>query len=176
VPTNRRRYARVRAQPIRERGPWADFCVIFLEFGPDGFGIFPDLESLKLYWEEYGEEITAEEIAKRPGTRPAPWWFWTHGKSRPIVNPFPAEEERGMREDHTIDGVLHYVIYRGRRGEHETRFAGNPAGLHSEYNMTPWQEEETAYLDRLGLLTPAERLALSLDAPAPPRGPHARRR
>ncbi|MFI5461692.1 MAG: hypothetical protein ACHRXM_40420 [Isosphaerales bacterium] len=74
--------------------------------------------------------------------------MFTYKKERPIVHPIPAETERHIRREYTYFGRLGLPsnIYHGH---------GAPPG-----ELVPWLEESADYLDRLGLLLPAEREAL----------------
>src|SRR5262249_24348055 len=135
---------------------WADFCIMFMDIDGPMSDWHGDIDLAREYWEAYGEELTAEHAEEHPGTRPAPWWYFTHGESRPIVNPLPAEEESRLRREHTFNGVLHTSIRHGRRGNEDVRMHHDD-GIGG---MVPWQEHETDYLDRLDMLTDEERQTL----------------
>jgi hypothetical protein len=179
VSTNRRRYSRTRSAGSFERNDWNDYVIEFMSFGVCSLGDFKDIEGAAEYWEAHGEAITEEYIAQYPGHRPAAWWHFTHRKSRPIVNPLPAEEEGRWRQEYTHAGVLHSAILHGHCNGVEAR---HTAGTCRDERcvMVPWQEDQAGYLDRMGLLTDDERRVLEL-APAihpasRPRGPHKPRR
>lgn len=104
-----------------------------LETGHPFFGGFKTREDFDATWQAVGDELVAEWIEKHPGRRPFGWWL-EHGIERPIVQtgPDPAVWRRNARF-----GFLH------------TRLYGGP-------EMTSWQEGETVYLDRHGLLEDGE--------------------
>jgi hypothetical protein len=108
-----------------------------------------DPEIWREAWEAHGPDLLEEYIAKSPGRRPWPWWVFTHGQERPIVNPVPPAVEAQFRADNVIFGYLHSSIEHGH--------GANGRGL------VPWQEHQTDYLERHGLLTVAELEALEAD-------------
>jgi hypothetical protein len=100
-------------------------------------------------WEMHGETLLSEYIAESPGRRPWPWWCFTYGQERPIINPVPPDVDAQFRAENTIFGYLHSSIEHG--------YGANGRGL------VPWQEHETDYLERHGLLSDSEVEALEAD-------------
>jgi len=88
---------------------------------------------------DVGDELLAEWIASRPGTRP---WFWWRYSS--------PERRRCISGEHYYDrlGASH-VYPRGYS-------FGIPAFIFSRADADCTYESERDYLDRHGLLTPAE--------------------
>lgn len=87
-------------------------------------------------WGGHGDAITAEWIAKHPGTRPFGWWINVHQQERPLVD--------------------------GERRCVEAKFAHTFGFFHCEagFNRHAAQEPQTVYLRRHGLLTRDELKAL----------------
>ena len=111
--------------------------------------LIEDLTTYEAVWNRSKDELLPEWIAEKPGTRPLPWWLFDHGNERPVINPMQPESEAAARREHTYAGFLHTSILHGygaRKGE-----------------MHPFQEPEEDYLERLGLLSYAEREALESD-------------
>lgn len=131
MPTNRTR----RIQPRRVEVGTSERTRHHLLFGHD-FDIFdgPDLDAdgLAAAWEELHEELLAAHIAEHPGTRPWAWWAFDAPESRRFLGDEP--------EDLSPFGVWY--------------------GMASSWGCA-FYETEADYLDRLGLLTDAERAALN---------------
>ena len=150
--TNRRYLSRRRSgAEVAELTPWQKWALtsscpvsaaLLSGWGAD------DSEIWREAWELHGEDLLVDFIAKYPGCRPWPWWVFTHGQERPIVNHAPPEVEAQFRAENTIFGYLHSSILHGhgRSGE-----------------LVPLQEPEAEYLERLGLLTDSEIAALEAD-------------
>jgi hypothetical protein len=98
----------------------------------------------KKVWSQSRDELLSEWLGQKPGTRPICWWIFDHGKERPVLHPMAPAAEAVVRKQQTYLGILHTSIF------------------HSS-EMVPFQEEESEYLERMGLLTPAERAALEAD-------------
>lgn len=100
---------------------------------------FTTEDDMRVAWELHRDRLLPEFIHKHPGRRPFAWWLFDHGEERPIVVDWPewtdgAVVERMRRETF---GFLHTEIL-GRGGE-------------------TFQEQERAYLSRVGLLTAEEK-------------------
>jgi len=80
----------------------------------------PSIDVLRAAWEEHGAAITAEWIAKEPGTRPFGWWLFVgvpkYGERRTTQWWKPAHEE--YRANHCKYGILD-THYFPRCQEHE---------------------------------------------------------
>jgi hypothetical protein len=131
--------------PIDDINAELRFCLMYGCPGDD-FGrgelSWDEPEPWAEVWEQFGDEVTEEFIAFHPGRRPWPWWVFTHGKERPIVHPLPPESEAAARRHSTFFGHLHSSILHGH---------GTPPGV-----LWSWQEGESEYLSRHGLLGPGE--------------------
>jgi hypothetical protein len=116
-------------------------------------GVITDLaddpESWGEIWSELREELLPEWIAEHPGTRPLAWWVFEHQNERPVLHPMRPDAEATVRKEQTYLGILHTQIAHGY---------GAPDG-----ELWPFQEGETDYLDRMGLLEMAEREALEAE-------------
>ncbi len=148
MPTNRRYRTRQRRDDLAHLDAFGEFALTHGRDMLGGSGFGDGVDQLAEAWELHGERIAAEWVAEHPGSRPWGWWVFTHRKERPIVHPMPAEVEAAARRHHTRFGFLHAGIRHGH---------GAPPG-----ELWPWQEDETAYLERRGLLTAAEKAALDL--------------
>lgn len=105
MPTNRRIRRHDRHETFRGLTDEVRRC---LEHGR-GYLEQPSIDVLREAWQHYGEEITAEWIAKQPGTRPFGWWLFVgvprHGERRTTSWWWPMHEEN--RAAHCLYGILH---------------------------------------------------------------------
>jgi hypothetical protein len=126
---------RVRRRALARNDVLSDKAKVWLETGHDLLWFATDCteEDLPELWERFGEEILADHIAQHPGSRPWGWWRWSAPEAPRLV------ESGGI----TILDVDNYYPW--------------PEDLdpHQQY------ETERDYLERLGLLTDAERAALA---------------
>lgn len=123
-------------------------------FSLAGPGRGVDREAMRKGWDELRADLLPAWIDEHPGTRPYAWWE------------FDAPERRRR-----TDGAVHPFDDRGRNEEIERRtqehpefreqayklFRGMPNCLFTRDDFAAEWESEAAYLDRLGLLTPAEK-------------------
>ncbi|MEX2141609.1 MAG: hypothetical protein WD894_20250 [Pirellulales bacterium] len=108
-----------------------------------------DLDTFKAAWEFHRDRLLAQYIRRQPGRRSFAWWLLDHGIERPVVNRFTDEAE--LRRETDGGGCL-----RGAScpfGFLHTHLYGGP-------DMLAFQEDETDYLRRHGLLTAVEEIAL----------------
>ncbi len=127
-------------------------------FGSERNGTL-DVEAMREAWHELRGELLPKWIAEHPGTRPHGWWR------------FDASERRRR-----IDGPAHPFDNPARdalviQWGHSTRDAyrlwfGKPSSLIGLDDFGAVYETEVEFLERLGLLTNDERLALARDLPA----------
>lgn len=120
-----------------------------------------DEEGQRELWLRLRRPILSEHIRRRPGTRPWAWWKWEAPEMRRTVGLDCADPDH----DDDCDGS------HGCNGEDDGRLPAFedpdlPAHWKKNYFGTPnaydgfRYETEADYLDRLGLLTKAERRAL----------------
>ena len=65
------------------------------DYFDDAFGDGPESRAaMQKAWEEIGQEVTAEHVTERPGTRPWAWWQWTSPEPR---NESETEAQQLMR-------------------------------------------------------------------------------
>lgn len=102
-----------------------------------------DLEAAREGWEELGEDVLANWIAEKPGTRPWGWWLFDAPQRLRVVS--------GV--EHPQSGFASWQPDRPRHF-----WFGRPSPKHAK--CTAKYETETEYLTRLNLLTQSERLAL----------------
>jgi hypothetical protein len=189
MPTNRRR----RRQGRRSE-PLTLAARVFLETGDveaavraeaaaDPFEILLLRRQSAAIWAEHGEEFLADWIDDHPGTRPWGWWAYCSPEPRRRLGGTgtPAHEvlahAPACRFGIPVTWVTPWDVayYTGRaRDVH-----GQPIGTESrpghfrgkaiDSRNPPRYESEAAYLDRLGLLSAAERRALPPDAFEPER-------
>ena len=100
-------------------------------------------------WQRWGEEILADWIASRPGTRPAAWWT------------FVGLPKFGPRQQ----------LRRGPAAVPRGGYWFGAPAWHTAVPVPGQYEDQTAYLMRHGLLTETERQALQgKGGPNGPRG------
>lgn len=107
----------------------------------DGSRHFRTREEFQAAWEQHGEELLRGYIAQNPGHRPFGWWLVTHGQERPL----------------NADGQL----MESRCGAVQIRWGDRFREVFGFLHSDEFQEDETAYLRRNGLLAPAELKALA---------------
>jgi len=97
---------------------------------------------LRRVWERVRDEFLPQYIAEHPGERTFCWWCFDHKRERPIIGAehFP-EFDRSQNEKHGFLDTETYTVVDG--------------------HLTPLQEPKRDYLERLGLLTDAERSAMA---------------
>ncbi len=105
-----------------------------------------DREALREAWAALGDEITAEWVMSHPGTRPQAWWE------------FSAPERRRR----LISGGPLYVDLPTTHPSSKRFWFGIPC-VWSAVRCPVVFETEAAYLDRHGLLSVDERIALGDD-------------
>jgi hypothetical protein len=131
MPTNQRYRRQERRQRYTGLDPELKRTLLY---GTPFFGL-PDLEIVRQAWQEHGEDLLAEWIEERPGSRPFAWWLFEaipkHGERRTLPG-FPEE----YRDNWLTFDILHTDVF--------------PA----------MQESEEEYLDRHGLLSVEERRLL----------------
>jgi hypothetical protein len=112
--------------------------------------MFKSIEDFTEAWNSVREEVLPGFIARNPGSRPFAWWRVDHGLERP---PIPASE---WGEEITAEQM---------NGDRQTNRHWQTFGY--LWNVD-YLEPQGAYLQRHGLLLPAEdtRLAISLAAEA----------
>lgn len=130
------------------------------DYGPDhlraltrGHGFFPDTfpgdEGKKEAWEELRDEIMADWIRTKPGTRPHAWWLYEAPEPRRCLNmPHPFESAGRT----AFLGVQAHALSFGKPRCLVTPNSapGCPDDFAAVY------ESERAFLERLGLLLPGE--------------------
>jgi hypothetical protein len=99
-------------------------------------GPFLGDDELAEAWEDLRDELVAEHIAQEPGTRPWAWWRWEAPEPRRQISAGP-------------EPVLDHGLWFGK----PRCYRGVPPS-----NMF---ESEADFLDRLNLLTSAERASLN---------------
>lgn len=127
-----------------------------LEYGKPFFNFDDPLseDELRSLWQTHRETIMREFIAKKPGHRPWGWWYFDHGKERPVTAPLVDDSEvEAIRNDCRF-GYLHSAII-GKWHPDDFNWCGWPAG----WGMM--QQSEPDYLAEHGLLTKVERRQLS---------------
>lgn len=145
MPTNRTRRLNQRRHDVQKLD--FDCREELLHGGPmfDGGGFQGNVAAFKRAWEIHGERLTAEHIKEHPCTRPFAWWVLTHRHERPIIirdYPGDLKEWESLQRAENMFGYLHTQCY------------GGP-------DFSPFQEEESDYLARHGLLSAAERSELA---------------
>jgi hypothetical protein len=108
-----------------------------LESGRPFFNGFKTEELFRKGWELTRETLLPEFIKKHPGERPFGWWLCDHKKERPVISQTTHDGQIVTREwllDHWHD-------------RHDKKFGF----LHTNI-WPPFQEYETDYLERLGIL------------------------
>lgn len=100
-------------------------------------------ELMQQAWNDLRDDLLPEWIAEKPGTRPWAWWR------------FDAPEGRQR-----VDGKSNQCSGNSDRLSKHYRLRWGQAAFPTSYNAR--YETETAYLDRLDLLTKEEREALDL--------------
>ena len=128
---------------------------------PPGSGIaqrgYPAFESEQLArhcWEDLRDEVLADWIAERPGTRPYAWWKYDAPERRQCLNqvhPFDDPE----REEH-IAQMLERSPNMETQSFYELYY-GTPGSLVAPNDFSCLFETESDYLARLDLLTEYER-------------------
>lgn len=124
-------------------------------------------------WAEYGDEVVADWIAERPGTRPSLWWLFS--APRLPVGTLPQPRKRLGGTGTPAHEVLAYVpsFPFGVPAQWITptdmetwpSLAGNAEPVSAD--DPPLFESQASYLDRLGLLLAGERKRLGADDFAP---------
>jgi hypothetical protein len=150
MPTYSRHRTRGRAADVARLDASQEFILSWADAATLG-AIGPGWESVvSEAWEVHGDDLAEAWIADYPGTRPALWWALTHRRPRAVVNTMSAEAEASARRHHTLFGVLAtpFNVFHGHGAE--------PG------EVLPWLEDSAAYLNRLGLLTEAEKTTLNL--------------
>jgi hypothetical protein len=97
-------------------------------------------------WEKYGEKITNDFIAAKPGRRPYGWWKWGPGRGLQFRY---RNEWTGESLPPPPTGAMYY---------------GAPRLRNQQTDCYMW-ESEASVLDRNGLLTAAERRILHCEEP-----------
>lgn len=123
----------------------------------DHSGDFTDYDAMRAAWEILRGELLPAWIAEHPGSRPFAWWKFDAPERRQrtdnVVHPF---DDR-IRRKHVEDAARMNPSFR------ETAyklFFGRPCCLCVRDDFEAQYESELQYLDRLGLLTDAERKEL----------------
>lgn len=136
---------------IRHRGEWSQQQRQHLLTGRSFFDdTFADDDQMRQAWSEIGEELTAEWIAERPGTRPWGWWkFVAKEPRRCLSGPHPFTN--GARTRFLGDKAKLTRFGLPRMLVCPTSAPGCPDDFACRF------ESERDFLERLGLLTQAER-------------------
>jgi hypothetical protein len=103
---------------------------------------FTDAELADL-WAEFGERVTEEHIAQYPCTRPWGWWRFEAAEPRRVVDGWEDPRDGYHRDPQTREYSY-----------------GRPA---TRMSRDVSYESECEFLERLFLLTEAERSALAVD-------------
>jgi hypothetical protein len=117
-----------------------------LEQGYSFFVQYETLEEMQAAWAAIGEELLADYIAQHPGRRPFAWWLFSHGQERPL-NP---------GGDRLADFIA-ICRSQARFGFLDTSCWGG--------SLLPMQEDQTFYLQRMGLLTATELQLIPFEEP-----------
>jgi len=129
-------------------------------------------------WRKHGEDIVADWIDEHSGSRPWAWWRWNAPEPRQRLGGIgtPAHEVLAYAPTFRLGIPVYWVrpwevaYYTGTARDVEGRligqeFAGRDfRGVAIDPADPPRYESQAAFLDRLGLLSPAERRALPADA------------
>lgn len=115
-----------------------DPSVEWCEFAP----CFPSDEELAAHWKKHREAILKQYILKYPGTRPVAWWDHDAPEPRKLIGGVEFPEG--------------YLVEKGAPGRAEWVEA-----VREDWKNPATYEASVTYLDRLGLLTEAERRALA---------------
>ncbi|MET3839036.1 hypothetical protein [Bradyrhizobium sp. OAE829] len=154
-----------------------------LPHGTEGFEAFQlrrdcamddEYPSNSALWEAYREEVLAAWIADHPGTRPNLWWRFDAPRSAPEALGLTSEWPDKLEEPRRQLGGSSQPLY--QTSAYAPRFwRGIPTdwpwvgadkfnlGTPIDWSDPPKFESEAAYLDRHGLLSPAERRRLTAD-------------
>ena len=154
-----------RAKTLRERGYGDGHIRELLKGSPffPGTGFCGDEEAKREAWEELGEELTADWVTKRPGTRPCAWWLYdapeprrrcTNRDRHPFDEPTYIERAKRTMEQYP-DALDLFALWFGRpRCETgETAFC--------DY------ESHADFLDRHGLIDFTEQQAIDVTGAEP---------
>lgn len=120
---------------------------------------FTDYEALRGGWEALAGDLLPKFIADNPGHRPYAWWLFdaperrlrTDGIQHPFDNRVRKQYVENAARTNPDFRVIAYKLYFGRPG---CIIGSIKDDFEAKY------ESELAYLDRLGLLTDAERKAI----------------
>lgn len=163
---------RIKRKPHRRRSEWTNLHRAQLLHGRDhlgdAFGLEDrgtfDADSAREAWGELGDELVVEHICGHPGTRPWAWWMFDAPEAMRRVGTMrfragigpknPRRFDRNSREfvaeaDFPHDERLAYW-----RARYQTADAGALERFDDAFAV---YETEREYLERLGLLTAAEK-------------------
>jgi len=169
MPTNRRYRRRDKTGLTPDEHAWLND----LPLPPDGNGfccfVLDRAENVRSLWEGHREEILARWISEKPGTRPSLWWVFD--APRQPQGKYPGEWIDGRlpepRKRKGGSGIATFERYDGYCREFMLAMPAHWEEF-SEENP-PLYESQAAYLDRFGLVTPAERKKLKPSAFKPAR-------
>lgn len=115
-----------------------------LEDGHSFFESYETKEDMAAAWAAVGEELLTAYIAQHPGRRPFAWWLFSHGQERPL-NPGWANDNIERDRSRSRFGFLDTSDWVG--------------------SLLPMQEDQTFYLQRMGLLTATELQLIPFEEP-----------
>jgi hypothetical protein len=160
VPTNRRRRRQGRREALGpawrwrlETGTWPDEVDLPGEDPHElAHVFFASAEAVEAMWHDYGPDVVAAWAAAHPGTRPWGWWRYEAEEPRRVIRGAELLKPRRKPEDWRF----YWKDHRGVQAFRQWR---------PKAAELPLIESEAAYLRRLKLLLPGERIRAADYAP-----------